>query len=144
LPRRRRDPHLAHLRAGVGRLAVDRHRPHRGNQLMLAPTRALAAALSLAFVCASASAAPPKNPPKNPKTDDAAAKKDADPAPAAAADKKPQSEWDAAVAFFKDADQSGWTDAKCQSAADKFVAAVKAKRAEGYYNAGVAMEKCGK
>lgn len=98
----------------------------------------------LGFVTvAMAEAAPP---PKPKKDDAAAAKKDvADPATAAAtAPAKPANDWDAAVAYFRDADGAGWTADKCSTAADKFQSAGKGKRAEGYFNAGVAMERCGR
>jgi len=91
-------------------------------------------------------------PPKSKKKDDAAAnnapKKAPDSGDAAAtpppadAQKQPKDDWEAAVFYFRDAEQTGWTSDKCQSAADKFTAAAKGKRAEGYFNAGVAMERC--
>lgn len=98
----------------------------------------------LGFVTvAMAEAAPP---PKPKKDDAAASKKDiSDPSvAAAAAPARPATDWDAAVAYFRDGDSTGWTADKCQSAADKFQNAGKGKRAEGYFNAGVAMERCGR
>src|SRR5262249_57407655 len=99
---------------------------------------------------AMAEAAPPPKPKKEDaaaaKKDAAAAKKDAaDPSVAAAtAPAKPVTEWDTAVAYFRDAENTGWTSDKCSTAADKFQSANKGKRAEGYFNAGVAMERCGR
>jgi len=101
------------------------------------------AVLGFVTVAAAEAAPPPK-----PKKDDAAApaKKDAaDPSvAAAAAPAKPANDWDAAVAYFHDAENTGWTADKCSTAADKFQSAGKGKRAEGYFNAGVAMERCGR
>jgi tetratricopeptide (TPR) repeat protein len=98
------------------------------------------AVLGVVAVAAAEAAPPPK--PKEP----APAKKDAaaDPSAPAAPAAKPTSDWDAAVAYFNGAEQAGWTADKCQSAADKFTSAAKTKRAEGYFNAGVAMERCGR
>jgi tetratricopeptide (TPR) repeat protein len=70
--------------------------------------------------------------------------KPAAPAPAPAPAAKPQDDFEAAVASFKDADKTGWTNDKCQNAADKFSRSGGGRRAEGFFNAGVAMEKCGR
>jgi tetratricopeptide (TPR) repeat protein len=97
-----------------------------------------AVACGLALLLGSAGvhgAPPPKKDAKDGK--DAAPK--AAPAPAA----KPQDDFEVAVAYFKDAEQTGWSNDKCQNAADQFSRAA-GKRAEGYFNAGVAMERCGR
>ncbi len=84
---------------------------------------------------ATASNAPSKKP------GDAAS--DAAPPPAASAPRQPKDDWEAAVFYFRDAESAGWTQDKCNTAADKFQSAAKGKRAEGYFNAGVAKERCG-
>jgi tetratricopeptide (TPR) repeat protein len=90
--------------------------------------------------------AAPKKPPAEPK----AAPKDAkaaDPGDAAAApqgSRKPKDDFEAAVFWFQDAERTGWSSDKCGTAADKFLSAGKGKRAEAFFNAGAAMQRCGK
>jgi tetratricopeptide (TPR) repeat protein len=87
----------------------------------------------------------PKKPPTQPKP---AAPKDAKPAdaeaPAAAPQRKPKDDFEAAVFFFQDTDRTGWSNEKCETAADKFLSAGKGKRAEAFFNAGVSVQRCGK
>jgi tetratricopeptide (TPR) repeat protein len=88
----------------------------------------------------------PKKPPAQ-KPPDPKAAPAADAAPAAApapAARKPKDDFEAAVFFFQDTDRAGWSNDKCDAAADKFLSAGKGKRAEAFFNAGVALERCGK
>lgn len=96
---------------------------------------------------AGQAAPPPKNPPKADAAKADPAKADpanGDPAKSDAPAAKPKDDFEVAVAYFRDAEQTGWSNDKCQSAADKFTRASGGKRAEGYFNAGVAMERCGR
>ncbi len=103
---------------------------------------ALAAVLGWAW---SAGAAGPAKKKPDAKGDKAGDKKDADPqgdsaAPAAA--DRPKSDFDVAVAFFNQQEQTGWTKDRCEKAASRFQDAGKGKLAEGFFNAGVAYQRC--
>jgi tetratricopeptide (TPR) repeat protein len=117
-------------------------------------TWAAAAAIALVGIGApgSVSARPKKTPappviapPKGSPAPAAAAPEAAPAAPAAPqGPRQPKDDWEAAVFYFNDADAAGWTNDKCQTAADKFQSAGKGKRAEGFFNAGVSLQRCGK
>jgi tetratricopeptide (TPR) repeat protein len=63
--------------------------------------------------------------------------------PPAAASKDPV--WDEAVNYFRKQEASGWSAGSCDTAADKFLqGGSKVKREVAYFNAGVAMQRCGK
>ena len=68
----------------------------------------------------------------------------AGPAPAAAPAAPRDTQWDAAVTYFAESEKAGWNGDRCDDAAEKFVAAGKGKRADAFFNAGVAYQKCSK
>jgi tetratricopeptide (TPR) repeat protein len=106
-------------------------------------TIAMLAAL-VGWAGAAAAAAPSKKgkPDAKDKQDN---KKDADPpgeGAAPAASDRPKSDFDAAVDFFNQQEQVGWSKDRCEKAAARFQDAGKGKLAEGYFNAGVAYQRC--
>jgi tetratricopeptide (TPR) repeat protein len=65
-------------------------------------------------------------------------------APAAAPAAPRDAQWDSAIGYFNESEKTGWNGSRCEEAAEKFVAAGKGKRADAFFNAGVAYQKCGK
>lgn len=58
--------------------------------------------------------------------------------------KQATAEFKAAVEFYKQQAEGGWTNEECNAAADKFIEVAEAgdKLVEAWYNAGVAYQKC--
>jgi tetratricopeptide (TPR) repeat protein len=98
---------------------------------------------ALVLGISSVASAKPQKPPADPKPAPAKAAP-ADPAPAAPGSRKPKDDFEAAVFYFQDNERTGWSADRCESAADKFLTAGKGKRAEAFFNAGAALERCGK